>query len=425
MTRTAKSRELVAAEPEPFVELHPDDARRAWVHDGELVRVVSRRGAVKLRARFDDDAAPGHRVRPVPLGRAARPRGRGRRQRPHPPRDRPRLAPAGPEGDRGARVRARCDARAAARRARRQARAAHRRRRPRRRRDRRDAARARRLRDHDRHRASPGCPYDRVGLTDHLAGLREASDLPLHNQRWYRERGIALCGAVLDAARRRRDDRQGRDRLRRARARDRVAAVHPADRRASSARSPFRTRHDVRTIRGRTNGARRAVVIGGGLLGLEAARAVANRGIAVTVVHLAGQLMERQLDATAGRMLERALRGPGHRRRLRRDDDRDPRRPRRAEHGRDDPGRPRDRRRRRRPRDRARAPDGRAGRPRHPGRRLAAHEHPRRLGGRRVRRASRRARRARRARAGDGARRGRRHRRHARRVPAGPAPRRA
>ena len=73
----------------------------------------------------------------------------------------------------------------------------------------------------------------------------------------------------------------------------------------------FRTRHDVRTIRGRANGARRAVVIGGGLLGLEAARAVANRGIAVTVVHLADRLMERQLDATAGRMLERALREQG------------------------------------------------------------------------------------------------------------------
>ena len=73
----------------------------------------------------------------------------------------------------------------------------------------------------------------------------------------------------------------------------------------------FRTRHDVRTIRGRTHGARRAVVIGGGLLGLEAARAVANRGIAVTVVHLADRLMERQLDRTAGRMLERALKDQG------------------------------------------------------------------------------------------------------------------
>ena len=52
-------------------------------------------------------------------------------------------------------------------------------------------------------------------------------------------------------------------------------------------------------------------MIGGGLLGLEAARAVANRGIDVTVVHLGERLMERQLDATAGRMLERALREQG------------------------------------------------------------------------------------------------------------------
>ena len=74
---------------------------------------------------------------------------------------------------------------------------------------------------------------------------------------------------------------------------------------------PFRTRHDVRTLRGRTHGARRAVVIGGGLLGLEAARAIANRGVAVTVIHLGDRLMERQLDATAGRMLERALREQG------------------------------------------------------------------------------------------------------------------
>jgi NAD(P)H-nitrite reductase large subunit len=52
-------------------------------------------------------------------------------------------------------------------------------------------------------------------------------------------------------------------------------------------------------------------VIGGGLLGLEAARALANRGIAVTVVHLADRLMERQLDHIAGRMLERALSAQG------------------------------------------------------------------------------------------------------------------
>ena len=135
----------------------------------------------------------------------------------------------------------------------------------------------------------PGLPYDRVGLTDHLAGHRAASDLPLHNKRWYRERGIALL-------------RRDRRRARRASRRRRPATIaYDALVLATGSRAflppiegieraiAFRTRHDVRTIRGRTHGARRAVVIGGGLLGLEAARAVANRGIAVTVVHLAAR----------------------------------------------------------------------------------------------------------------------------------------
>jgi nitrite reductase (NADH) large subunit len=50
-----------------------------------------------------------------------------------------------------------------------------------------------------------------------------------------------------------------------------------------------------------------AVVIGGGLLGLEAANGLMLRGMRVTVVHLLPTLMERQLDATAGRMLQNSL----------------------------------------------------------------------------------------------------------------------
>ncbi|MEO1733672.1 MAG: nitrite reductase large subunit NirB [Pseudomonadota bacterium] len=51
----------------------------------------------------------------------------------------------------------------------------------------------------------------------------------------------------------------------------------------------------------------RAVVIGGGLLGLEAAAGMAARGVDVTVVHLMGHLMERQLDEAAGYLLRKAL----------------------------------------------------------------------------------------------------------------------
>lgn len=56
---------------------------------------------------------------------------------------------------------------------------------------------------------------------------------------------------------------------------------------------------------------RRAVVLGGGLLGLEAARGLAGRGIDVVVVHAVGHLMERQLDPAAGGVLRRTLRGLG------------------------------------------------------------------------------------------------------------------
>ena len=56
---------------------------------------------------------------------------------------------------------------------------------------------------------------------------------------------------------------------------------------------------------------RRAVVIGGGLLGLEAAAGLAARGMKVTVLHLMGHLLDRQLDEAAGYLLRRALEDKG------------------------------------------------------------------------------------------------------------------
>ncbi len=55
----------------------------------------------------------------------------------------------------------------------------------------------------------------------------------------------------------------------------------------------------------------KAVVIGGGLLGLEAAAGLALRGVDVTVVHIMGHLMERQLDEAAGYLLRKALMDKG------------------------------------------------------------------------------------------------------------------
>jgi assimilatory nitrate reductase electron transfer subunit len=71
--------------------------------------------------------------------------------------------------------------------------------------------------------------------------------------------------------------------------------------------SLFRTLDDCRRIVGSAVGARTAIVLGGGLLGLEAARGLAGRGLDVTVVHAAGHLMERQLDREAGGVLASTL----------------------------------------------------------------------------------------------------------------------
>ena len=73
----------------------------------------------------------------------------------------------------------------------------------------------------------------------------------------------------------------------------------------------FRTLDDCREIVAAAANATRAVVLGGGLLGLEAARGLTRRGVAVTLLHAAGHLMERQLDATAGAVLALQLRRLG------------------------------------------------------------------------------------------------------------------
>ncbi|MDA0182442.1 nitrate reductase, partial [Solirubrobacter phytolaccae] len=77
LTRTGKSKELVAAEPEPFITLHPDDARRAWVREGELAQVVSRRGTIKLRVRLDATLRPGTAFAPFHWGALHAPAGHG------------------------------------------------------------------------------------------------------------------------------------------------------------------------------------------------------------------------------------------------------------------------------------------------------------------------------------------------------------
>lgn len=69
----------------------------------------------------------------------------------------------------------------------------------------------------------------------------------------------------------------------------------------------FRDLDDCERILAAAATAKSAIVLGGGLLGLEAARGLAGRGLRVDVVHAVGHLMERQLDPGASRVLERTL----------------------------------------------------------------------------------------------------------------------
>jgi len=73
----------------------------------------------------------------------------------------------------------------------------------------------------------------------------------------------------------------------------------------------FRTLEDCRQIAAFAKGKRRAAVIGGGLLGLEAARGLQNFGLTVSVVHLAAHLMQQQLDGPAGAILRQSMQQMG------------------------------------------------------------------------------------------------------------------
>lgn len=73
----------------------------------------------------------------------------------------------------------------------------------------------------------------------------------------------------------------------------------------------FRDLADVAALREAGRQGARAVVVGGGLLGLEAAHGLARLGVATTLIHIMDRLMERQLDPEAGRMVEAAMESKG------------------------------------------------------------------------------------------------------------------
>ena len=68
-TQTRRVPELAKAEPEPFVEIHPDTAGGLGIAAGDKVRLTTRRGRAVMKARLTRDIRLDTRVRAVPLGR--------------------------------------------------------------------------------------------------------------------------------------------------------------------------------------------------------------------------------------------------------------------------------------------------------------------------------------------------------------------
>jgi NAD(P)H-dependent nitrite reductase small subunit len=160
-------------------------------------------------------------------------------------------------------------------------------------------------------------PYNRVLLSSLLAGEKHGEDIVTHAPQWFEERGIVLHRGDrivrIDRARRTVFSSQGLevnyDRLLIATGSDPV--VLPLPGKHLSGVMTFRDVEDVDAMLAAAKTQRSAVVIGGGLLGVEAASGLARRGMAVTVVHIADHLLNRQLDAHAAGLLREQLEARG------------------------------------------------------------------------------------------------------------------
>jgi len=175
--------------------------------------------------------------------------------------------------------------------------------------------------------AEPDPAYNRVLLSTVLAGRARLEDISLAGPSWYAAQDVTVHSGVpvrrIDRGRREVLGADGTvapyDRLVLATGSRAVvpplAGLSTADGMLAGA-AVFRTVEDCRWLLAAAATARRAVVLGGGVLGLEAARGLAAHSLPVEVLHAAPHLMDRQLDRPAGRLLRRTLRDLGVRTRL-------------------------------------------------------------------------------------------------------------
>lgn len=165
--------------------------------------------------------------------------------------------------------------------------------------------------------------YNRILLSNVVSGIQDPSEIFLNSLRWYADNQIRLHAGVRVT----RIDRVGKrvvgdngvveryDKLILATGSrpyiPPIKGIWGADKRLRPGVFGFRTLDDCHAIMAAAAHAKRAAVIGGGLLGLEAARGLLTHGCEVHVIHLAQSLMNQQLDAAAGAILRTAMEAMG------------------------------------------------------------------------------------------------------------------
>ncbi|NYI00733.1 NAD(P)/FAD-dependent oxidoreductase [Cupriavidus plantarum] len=165
--------------------------------------------------------------------------------------------------------------------------------------------------------AEPHGNYNRILLSPVLAGEKTVDDIMLNTREWYTQNGIELFAGdpvvAIDRPRRVVRAQSGRevkyDRL--LIATGSTPFILPVPGHTLDGVIAFRDIQDVEKMLAAARDHRHAVVIGGGLLGLEAANGLLRQGMQVTVVHNTDSLMERQLDKPASALLKVALERKG------------------------------------------------------------------------------------------------------------------
>ena len=165
--------------------------------------------------------------------------------------------------------------------------------------------------------AEPHVNYNRIMLSPVLAGEKTFDEIVINDAAWYAANAIELIAGDpvqgIDRAAKTVTARSGRsvsyDKLLIATGSD--PFIIPVPGKDLPGVISFRDMADVDHMLAAAGRGGDAVVIGGGLLGLEAAHGLSLRGMKVTVIHLMPTLMERQLDEAAGWLLKSALEARG------------------------------------------------------------------------------------------------------------------